>query len=40
MGKIKNLVIELGYEGAKKYLQEIREEIKSKKGVKNGNQSG
>ena len=31
MGKIKNLVIELGEYGAKKYLEEIREQIKRKK---------
>ena len=31
MGKIKNLVIELGEVGAKKYLEEIREQIKRKK---------
>ena len=34
MGKVKSLVTELGEYGAKKYLEEIREQIKRKK--KNG----
>tara|TARA_R100000781_G_scaffold94684_1_gene58996 strand:+ start:4814 stop:4918 length:105 start_codon:yes stop_codon:yes gene_type:complete len=34
LSKIKSLVTELGEYGAKKYLEELKRKIKSKKGVK------